>query len=269
MKDIDGKYLIALRAALAASTKINEIYSTPFENEIKADGSPVTKADLASSEIIKSFLSETNIPIIGEELEKEPYSIRKKWRQCWCVDPLDGTKEFIKKNGEFVVNIALIEDGCPIFGLIASPVQKEIIFGGMGLTKAYKTSFLNIENSLEWTTLKPLNNHNYPPVVISSRSDFSGDLLKIVTPLETAFGGYVSKTMGSALKFFDLCEGKADIYPRLAPTMEWDIAAGQAIYEVLGGEILNFKTKEALVYNKKELFNPYFIARNKSLDNQL
>lgn len=265
MINIDEKYLIALRAAVAASLKINEIYATPFDKEMKSDGSPVTNADLASSKIIKTHLTETKIPIIGEELEKEPYSVRQNWKQCWCVDPLDGTKEFIKKNGEFVVNIALIENGQPIFGLIASPIQKEIIFGGKALQKAFKTDFKNSSNAEKWREIEHLHQVNKPPVVISSRSHFSGDILKIVKPVEEKHGAYVSKTMGSALKFFDLCEGKADIYPRLAPTMEWDIAAGQAIYEVLGGEVVDLNNQQPLNYNKEELYNPYFVARNKLL----
>lgn len=265
MKKIDEKYHIALRAAVAASLKISEIYAKPFDKEMKSDGSPVTIADLTSSEIIRKQLILTKIPIIGEELEKEPYSVRKNWKQCWCVDPLDGTKEFIKKNGEFVVNIALIEEGKSIFGLIASPTRKEIIFGGPALKAAFKTKFVSIDSPEIWTELSPLTKINHPPVVISSRSHFSGDILKVVKPIEKKYGNYISKTMGSALKFFYLCEGLADLYPRLAPTMEWDIAAGQAIYEILGGEVLDPVNKQPLEYNKENLFNPYFVAKNKNL----
>jgi 3'(2'), 5'-bisphosphate nucleotidase len=265
LKNIEKKYLVALKASIAASQKINEIYSTPFEKETKSDGSPVTIADLSSSKIIQKELESTKIPIIGEELEKAPYSIRQNWEQCWCVDPLDGTKEFIKKNGEFVVNIALIENGKPIFGLIASPIRKEIIVGGKAIKKAFKFDFSDIDEPEKWTELEALSKINYPPVIISSRSHFSGDILKTVKPLEEKYGNYASQTMGSALKFFFLCQGLADLYPRLAPTMEWDIAAGQAIYEVLGGEVIDIVDQKPLRYNKESLYNPYFVAKKKNL----
>ena len=257
--------MTSLRAAVAAAAEIHRIYQTPFKKELKSDGSPVTKADLASSKVIHDYLSQTNIPIIGEELEKAPYSIRKNWSTCWCVDPLDGTKEFIKKNGEFVINIALIKNGSPVFGVIASPILEEIIVGGTEIKGAYQLSFADIESHEKWTQLQTINTINQPPVVISSRSHFSGDILKVVKPIEKKYGGFVSLTMGSALKFFELCQGKADLYPRLAPTMEWDIAAGQAIYEALGGEVVDLKNQQPLTYNKENLYNSYFIARNKAL----
>lgn len=263
MIEIEEKYLIAIEACLAASKKIMDIYETDFSKELKNDGSPVTEADLNSSKTIKSFLDKTKIPIIGEELQKVPFSERKNWQQCWCVDPLDGTKEFIKKNGEFVINIALIENHKPIFGIIAQPVNKKLLFGGKALNGVYLSDFSNVNDSWSWELLNELKAINNPPVIISSRSHFSGDLEKIGNRLKTKYGGYKAIKMGSALKFFSLCTGRADIYPRLAPTMEWDIAAGQAIYEFLGGEILDFKTKESLSYNKESLYNPYFIAKPK------
>ncbi len=265
MTGLASTYQIALVAAVEAAKKIMAIYATPFKKETKSDGSPVTQADLASSRIIQSHLVKTTIPIIGEELVKAPYEERQKWEKCWLVDPLDGTKEFIKKNGEFVINIALIENQQPLFGLIASPVKQQMIFGGKAIDAVYTIHFDQIHDSASWKKMPLLNTHNFPPLIISSRSHFSGDILKVVQPLEQEFGGYVNKTMGSAMKFFDLCEGKADVYPRLAPTMEWDIAAGQALYEFLGGEIIDFTTKRPLQYNKSDLYNPYFIAYTPSL----
>jgi 3'(2'), 5'-bisphosphate nucleotidase len=260
LKELESTYQIALGAAVEAAKKIMAIYGTPFEKETKSDGSPVTQADLDSSRIIHSHLIKTNIPVIGEELDKAAYSERKDWKKCWLVDPLDGTKEFIKKNGEFVINIALIENQQPIFGLIASPVNERILFGGKAINAVYSIHFNEVHNSKSWNKMPHLGIHNFPPIIISSRSHFSGDIIKVIRLLEEEYGGYANKTMGSAMKFFNLCEGKADVYPRLAPTMEWDIAAGQALFEFLGGEIIDFNTKKPLHYNKSDLYNPYFIA---------
>lgn len=249
-------------AAIAASKAIMKIYVQNYEKIEKADGSPVTAADLESSKIIRKHLQETNIPITGEEVVKEPYSVRKKWHQSWCIDPLDGTKEFIKKNGEFVINIALIENQKAIFGLIASPVKEEIMIGGSSFG-AYHFTFDNAFNPDKWTDLPQLKDLNEPIQLISSRSHYSGDLLSLVDFIEENYGKVSSKQMGSALKFFDLVKGVADIYPRFAPTMEWDIAAGQAIYEAVGGEVLQRGNGLPLIYNKENLKNPYFVASKK------
>lgn len=263
--NFEHKHLIALDAAIEASKKILEIYAQEFHTEIKADGSPVTEADLASSKIIADYLSKTNIPIVGEERLKAPYSVREKWKENWCVDPIDGTKEFIAKNGEFVVNIALIEVHEPVFGLIASPIKQEVIFGGKQFG-AYISSFENIKTPEKWIKLKTIKALNSPCVMTSSRTHHSGNTLKIVHAVEEQFGNLSFLKMGSALKFFDLVKGDADVYPRFAPTMEWDIAAGQAIYEAVGGEVLHATQGIPLYYNKENLKNPYFVAKKKILN---
>lgn len=265
MNKLPKTYQVALKAALKASEAIMQIYKTPFNKEFKADGSPVTVADLTSSKIISEILRETGIPITGEELTKKPYETRVKWTESWCVDPLDGTKEFIKKNGEFVVNIAHIKEGKPVFGIIASPVARKVIVGGHAIGKSYLFTFDTVEESNKWESLMFLRKLNNPLVIVSSRSHYSGDLLQLVNTIEKKHGECAAAQMGSALKFFDLVTGKADIYPRYAPTMEWDIAAGQAIYEVLGGEILDVNTNKPLTYNKENLKNPHFVARKKAL----
>jgi len=259
MIKLDSKYQSAIHAAIHASEAIMKIYQTDFSTDIKTDGSPVTKADFASSDIISKYLEPTNIPITGEETLKKPYSERKEWSECWCVDPLDGTKEFVRKNGEFVVSIALIKDQHPHFGIIASPVSKQIIMGGQE-TGVYTFSFDQAENQGSWRAIKTINSLNNPIVVISSRSHYSGNLLTLIERIEKKYGSVASARMGSALKFFDLVQGRADVYPRLAPTMEWDIAAGHAIYRAVGGEVINLETNEPLIYNKESLFNPFFIA---------
>ncbi|MBW7867442.1 MAG: 3'(2'),5'-bisphosphate nucleotidase CysQ [Brumimicrobium sp.] len=264
VQNLFEKYKIAIEAALEASNEILRIYVLDFERTIKEDGSPMTSADLKSSEIIERYLNLTFIPYIGEEQEKAPYSKRKNWKQTWCFDPLDGTKEFIKKNGEFVVNIALIEDNQPIFGLIASPFFKKIILGEIG-SGAYEFSYSDALKPEKWKKIPTLGTHNSPLHIISSKSHYSGNLLLLAEDLAKKQGEIRSTRMGSALKFFDLVNGRADVYPRFAPTMEWDIAAGQAIYEAVGGKIIDVMTGKSLTYNKEDLYNPYFIAYNPSV----
>ena len=239
-----------------------QIYQNDFEEIIKADGSPLTQADLASSDIIGQHLSPYKIPITGEETEKMSFEERAQWTECWCVDPLDGTREFIKKNGEFAVNIALIKDSKAHFGLIASPVRREIIIGSEE-TGVYIFSFDEAHNFSTWKKLSIPDKHNNPIVLIGSRSHHSGSMLEIIETLQSISTEIEFSKKGSALKFFDLALGTADIYPRFAPTMEWDIAAGQAIIEALGGEVTNALDGTRLQYNKEDLTNPFFIAKTK------
>ena len=253
---------LPVQAAIHASREIMAIYKDEFERIEKEDGSPVTAADFKSSEVLRSYLNQTDIPITGEEREKAPFSTRKTWEKCWCIDPLDGTKEFIRKNGEFVINIALIENHRSVFGLIASPVQEKIILGGPDLG-AYEFSFSDAQNYSNWRKLKPLHPIVDPITVISSRSHYTGDILSLIHRIEENYNKFESIKMGSALKFFHLVNGKADVYPRFAPTMEWDIAAGQAIFEAIGGEIIDIESGQSLTYNKEDLKNPFFIAYNK------
>jgi 3'(2'), 5'-bisphosphate nucleotidase len=261
MNNWDQSYDVAIQAAIDASAAIMRVYATDFSPEFKQDGSPVTIADQLSSEMIHRALSSTPFPITGEEVAKQPFSERKNWEKSWCVDPLDGTKEFVRKNGEFVVNIALIEQGIPVFGVIASPVARQVIAGGLDMG-AFQFSFDVAYEKKHWKELPALHQLNSPLVMISSRSHFSGNLLSLVQRLEQQFGPIAAAKMGSALKFFDLVNGKADVYPRFAPTMEWDIAAGHAIYRAIGGEVVHSSTLQPLRYNKEDLYNPEFIAFN-------
>ncbi len=259
-----AKYIAAIHASIAASEAIMQIYQHDFEEIIKSDGSPLTQADLASSDIIDLFLSPLGITITGEETEKMSFEERSTWTECWCVDPLDGTKEFIKKNGEFAVNIALIKEGKAHFGLIASPVRREIIIGSTE-TGVYLFSFDDVHDFTTWKKISIPEKHNNPIVLIGSRSHHSGSMLEIIESLKSISSGIEFTQMGSSLKFFDLALGTADIYPRFAPTMEWDIAAGQAILEALGGSVVHVETGEPLRYNKANLLNPFFIARTAAL----
>lgn len=260
--ELPSNQLVAIEAAIEAAALIMDFYSKGFNTNAKSDGSPVTEADLASSALIRSKLEKTNIAVMDEEIKNAHFEVRKNWDAFWCIDPLDGTKEFVKRNGEFVVNIALIENQQATFGVIASPVRNELIFGGSEFG-AFHTDFHAFSLG-KAKKLIPLDRVDRQLSLISSRSHHVGGERDFVDSLLQEFGEVELIQRGSALKFFDLVLGKADVYPRFAPTMEWDIAAGQAILEALGGKVLNVETNQSLVYNKENLRNPHFIAKTSS-----
>jgi 3'(2'), 5'-bisphosphate nucleotidase len=252
---------IALAAVVEASAEILSIYKTGFSPNYKSDGSPVTIADLVSNTILERHLNVTGIPMLTEESLHAPFEERKNWKQLWCVDPLDGTKEFIKKNDEFAVNIALIEDQQPVLGIVASPVEGVIIVGGKHVAPAL-IAFENINKPADWELIHRKVTPNAPIVITSSRTPHSGAILEFILSVRERFGEPAFLPKGSALKFIDLAIGNADIYPRFAPTMEWDIAAGQAIIESLGGSVTHAITGEPLIYNKEDLLNPHFVVHS-------
>src|SRR5690554_4890481 len=218
----------AIQASLAAGTEILKIYDSDFEVEIKQDDSPLTLADKNANDIINSFLLATDIPIISEENRELDYSERKKWKQCWIVDPLDGTKEFVKRNGEFTVNIALVENGSPLLGVIYVPVSKTLYFTEAD-SKSSKKLVLDSEDTspeeifAKAESISPSNTSN-PVKVVGSRSHLNADTEKFISEIqEENEVEVVSK--GSSLKFCLVAEGLAHVYPRFAPTMEWDTAA--------------------------------------------
>lgn len=250
----------ALIGAVEASKAIMQIYAEDFSPSMKADGSPVTAADLASNDILHKHLDRTGIPLITEETLHAPFEERQHWEYVWSVDPLDGTKEFVKRNDEFAVCIALIHNQEPILGVIASPVEQTILIGGKQVPAAI-LSFDTIHNVDKWEFLEKKIAVNSPIVIAGSRSHHSGSELKFNHQIKEVFGEISYFRKGSALKFFDLALGKADVYARFAPTMEWDIAAGQAIIESLGGSVVHAESGQRLYYNKANLFNPYFVVR--------
>lgn len=263
LQQFPSNYLIAIEAAISASHVISEIYQEHVVPTIKEDGSPVTKADFAASAIIEKYLLKTNIPILGEELEKDDFETRSTWTENWCVDPLDGTRMYLLRNGEFSVNIAHIVGNEPAFGVVASPVNREVIAGGPGFG-CFLIQFDDFETPEKWKSIAPHAVANQPLQIICSRSYqpfHGGSQFEMYT--ESIAHEYVRR--GSAIKFFNLALGTADIYPRFAPTMEWDIAAGHAILNELGGTIVNAHTGEPLTYNKESLFNPHFIAKTKAI----
>jgi 3'(2'), 5'-bisphosphate nucleotidase len=257
-----------LKACVEASEAIMQIYQTDFDPTLKSDGSPVTQADVLSNSIIKKALEKTGIPTIMEESVNSSFEIRKNWESVWIVDPLDGTKEFIRKNGEFAICIALVHQNQAVLGFIVSPVSEEILFGGKG-TGVSLVNFDHIDELENRKKIHPKKEVNKPLKIAGSRSHHSGSDLKFNQSMRELFGEVTFIKKGSALKFFDLALGKADVYPRFAPTMEWDIAAGQAIIEALGGAVVHAETNQPLMYNKENLYNPYFIVKTKPLIEQL
>ncbi len=241
----------------AASDKILAIYKdeTKFHQvEAKADNSPLTLADQAAHlSIVKGLSALTpGIPILSEEGKEIAIEERKKWTSFWLVDPLDGTKEFIKRNGEFTVNIALIEEGKPVVGIVHIPVSNETYYaykGGGAFKKVGHSAAFPIHAASFRRTDTELR-------IVCSRSHLS----KEVTAYVSQFDRPEKLSMGSSLKFMLIAEGKADIYPRLAPTMEWDTGAAHIIVEEAGGKVLKHEVNEPLTYNKDHLLNPYFIA---------
>ena len=261
MKDLLS---IAIISSVEAGEAIMKVYSNKINVIYKEDESPLTLADKNANEIINKYLIKSKIPIISEENKILTYDERKNWDQCWIVDPLDGTKEFIKRNGEFTVNIALIEHSKPILGVIYVPATKTLYFTSEDCLKSYKvllkTNTISIDdifnNAIE---IFPTQENDSILRIVGSRSHLNeatkSYILKIEKKNKTKI---VSR--GSSLKFCLIAEGGAEIYPRFAPTMEWDTAAGQAICEAVGVKVIDITTNEPLKYNKHNLLNPYFLV---------
>ncbi len=255
---------IAILAALDAGKAILEVYSTNFSIETKEDDSPLTLADKNANDIINIYLKETQIPIISEENKQIDYSERRNWKTCWIVDPLDGTKEFIKRNGEFTVNIALVTNGNPVLGVIYVPVSKTLYFTSEDASKALKIILEEENVSVEYifeNAAEIIPTLESPSImkIVGSRSHLNDETKKFISEIEKIKPvEIISK--GSSLKFCLVAEGKADVYPRFAPTMEWDTAAGQAICQAAGVKVIDNNTKEPLKYNKENLLNPYFLV---------
>ncbi|GAB1308212.1 3'(2'),5'-bisphosphate nucleotidase CysQ [Urechidicola sp. KH5] len=268
MLKTDSDLKIAIKASLHAGKEIMAVYdSGDFNIEFKGDNSPLTIADKRANEIIVAELQKTGMPIISEENKQTTYSERKIWSQCWIVDPLDGTKEFIKRNGEFTVNIALVEEGMPILGVIYAPVLGELFFGDVKRKKAYKI-LIQPEEKIDYDLLiqraieiKPTKSSNTTVRIVGSRSHMNQDTLDFIVGIENEGKKTEVVSIGSSLKLCLLAEGRADIYPRFAPTMEWDTAAGHAICKAVGLEVVNPENNNPLTYNKDNLLNPYFICK--------
>lgn len=286
------------------------IYDDPaadFGIERKADNSPLTRADKAAHARIMTFLEPTGIPVLSEEGAHLPYEERRHWHRLWIVDPLDGTKEFIKRNGEFTVNIALVEDGTPVLGIIYRPTPLPLPIGRgeagalyfgfssdeeQGAWRVEDEALLNnpaitVEDILKSHTAQPLPSfgeglgvgspssgegpvgfpshtvRNREWVCVASRSHLSPETEAFIEALRREHPDLQLISSGSSLKICLVAEGRADIYPRHAPTMEWDTAAGHAIALAAGCEMVDATNGQPLTYNKPDLHNPWFIVRRK------
>jgi len=254
--------------AVKAGREIMKVYARDFSVEYKEDESPLTEADKLSNEIICNELEKFGYPILSEENKLISYDERKDWKRFWLVDPIDGTKEFVKKNGEFTVNIALIEDGKPIIGVVYAPAMGVAYYGLKG-HGAYKFSD-GVEKRLPEKS--PVDGKLR---VVASRSHLNKETEDFINALAEKYPDReiekVSK--GSSLKLCMVAEGSADVYPRVAPTMEWDTAAAQAVVESAGFNVFTFESVEIekldlfgvnafspVVYNKEDLLNPYFVV---------
>ncbi|MFH2142541.1 MAG: 3'(2'),5'-bisphosphate nucleotidase CysQ [Bacteroidota bacterium] len=258
----------AIYAAISAGKKIVEIYLYDnFEIQLKSDNSPLTLADKSANEIINRILNQTGIPILSEENKIIEHSIRKTWELYWLVDPLDGTKEFIKRNGEFTVNIALIENNRTIAGIVFVPVT-EVLYAGILNHGAFKICLQENKDDLSFSNLitegeKLIGKTNYTEfTVVSSRSHMNEETEKFIENLKKEHSTIKFISVGSSLKICMVAEGKADIYPRLGPTMEWDTAAAHAVALASGCIITQSDGQSELVYNKEDLINPWFVVKS-------
>ena len=250
-----------IQIAIEAGDAILEIYKQDIVVETKSDNSPLTIADKNANEIIVAGLKklDSSIPVISEENKLTDYAERSKWTNCWIVDPLDGTKEFIKKNGEFTVNIALVENGVPVLGVVHVPAQNVTYYAekdkGSFKIENGVTQQLHIRKLAEDGILK----------IVGSRSHQTPELLEYVEQQKAKFANVDFVAAGSSLKFCLLADGKADVYPRLGPTMEWDTCAGQIVATEAGAEVLRYDNNQSLLYNRENLLNPFFIVKNPEL----
>jgi 3'(2'), 5'-bisphosphate nucleotidase len=278
--DRDELLLTAARTSVLAGRATLEVYHGEIEVEYKADRSPLTLADRRSHDLIVAGLKPTGIPILSEEGREIPYDRRKTWRRLWIVDPLDGTKEFVKRLGEFTVNIALVEDRRPTLGAVFVPVKNVLYFGrsedgSFRLEDPEAVAAFESDPADEdpRTVVDRLRLHSrrlpvdedahVPFVIVGSRSHATPELHAFVEQKRRELGEVTFRSAGSSLKYCLVAEGRADVYPRLGPTMEWDTAAGQVIAEAAGASVLCHDTGEPLRYNKEDLLNPWHVVSRK------
>lgn len=254
-----------MNASVLAGIEIMKIYiGEDFEVETKGDNSPLTRADRESQKVISGLLSATGIPVLSEENDEDiPYTVRKDWDLCWIVDPLDGTKEFVKRNDEFTVNIALVENGVPVFGVIFAPALNNLYYSIPG-EGAFKVPGVldSTPDDIYAAGSQSLPAQELPLsfTIVGSRSHSSPETEAYIEEMKALHGEVDFAASGSSLKFCLLAEGKAHSYPRFAPTMEWDTAAGHAILLAAGGNVMVWPDKTELRYNREQLRNPWFLA---------
>lgn len=273
---IDFLLTSAYNAAIVAGAKVMDIYNCggDFSVNIKSDNTPITLADKEAHQAIKTMLSYTRIPLLSEEGRDVLYEERCGWDLFWLVDPLDGTKEFIKRNGEFTINIALMVDNMPYIGVVYVPNTRKIYFNDPQTGSFMKENVVpevtvsnTIEQVLDGGIQLPLNKSINKPIRVGvSRSHISPETSDYVNLLRENHPDLEVVTQGSSLKLCMIAEGSLDVYPRTTPTLEWDTAAGECIMNGAGATITDIETEERFIYNKEELTNPFFICRSKFFD---
>jgi len=268
--DLKNLILPAVIAAVDAGDAILDVYHQDFAVEEKEDKSPLTLADKRSHEIITARLSLFDFPVLSEEGKNIAYNVRKQWEYFWMVDPLDGTKEFIKKNDEFTVNIALVNKNAPVMGVIFVPVLKQLYFAAtdfgaylVSLEENIDCQAISFDQLLEKSHAIHARPHtNRPFTIVGSRSHATRELEEYVEKKRKEHGALDFISAGSSLKLCRVAEGSADVYPRLGPTMEWDTAAGHIIAECAGASVFRADNGQPLMYNKENLLNPWFFVSN-------
>lgn len=243
-----------ISASRDAGDAIMKIYDQDDRGiETKGDDSPLTRADLAANKILCDILEDIapEIPIISEENKNLTYMDRAGWEYCWIVDPLDGTKEFIKKNGEFTTNVALVHRGEPVLGVIFAPALDEMYWASEG-----NGAFMELDGEVTEMVVADYLSSDKHLKLVCSRSHLNEDTQAVVDQYDEP----ELVASGSSLKFMMIAKGEAHVYPRMAPTMEWDTCAAQAILQEAGGHVIEAETGEPMHYNKENLLNPYFIA---------
>jgi len=277
MEDRSHFLVACVKSALVAGNAILEVYDGPdMEVEKKSDDSPLTLADRRAHEIIMKGIGNPHIPVLSEEGRKIPFKERSQWPRMWVVDPLDGTKEFIKRNGEFTVNIALVEEGVPTMGVVFVPVADGLYFADLeqGAFKIERCREVGIDEKRIETVngigslidnavrLPVPRDADRPFTIMGSRSHATPELEAYVEEMRREHGDVNFISAGSSLKICRVAEGAADVYPRLGPTMEWDTAAGHIIAECAGASVFRADNGEPLRYNKENMLNPWVFVSN-------
>lgn len=261
--------LTGINATIKAGALIMEVYnSNDFQINLKSDATPLTLADRKAHEEIMAYLMKTRIPVMSEEGRDLHYEERRGWEYFWLVDPLDGTKEFIKRNGEFTVNIALVFNGAPIIGIVYVPVIKQLYFAMQSLG-SFRIDNIEEEidsvNKLDKLTISenklPYKPKKRPLTIVVSRSHPSKETQEFIDKMRKKQDNIELIARGSSLKICMVAEGNADLYPRYGKTTEWDTAAGQAVAEMAGCEVVSLEDGEKIYYNKEDINNPWFIVR--------
>lgn len=270
---------LALTAAREAAARVMAVYGRDFTVDYKDDASPLTEADRQAHEVIAAHLATSGLPVLSEESREAPYAERAEWTRFWLVDPVDGTKEFVNRTGEFTVNIALIDGGRPVLGVVLAPVPRWLFWGEVG-RGAYRADddgaqdLAAIRAAAVRLQVRRETADGEPMRVVASRSHLNPETTTFIDQLEKTHGAVERVSRGSSLKLCMIASGEARIYPRVAPTMEWDTGAAQAVVEAAGGGVYEFDPEvpasaylapdaaslKPLAYNKESLRNPYFVA---------